>query len=171
MKQEPWTRKGVKFRPNDKVTETLHNDLLVISIRLNRYEVRWVLLGTGSSVNLLTLEVYNKLGIDKNNLPKVSDLLVGLGDKTVAVLGTINLPLVLRNKKYKRKIYVEFVVLDIPLAYNVILGSLVLNYYGIVINMGSLCWKLPVPSGLTVVEAVKSRLKSVLGTLPKVSGR
>lgn len=64
---------------------------------------------------------------------------MGLGDKTVAVLGTINLPLVLRNKKYKRKIYVEFVVLDIPLAYNVILGSLVLNYYGIVINMGSLC--------------------------------
>lgn len=49
------------------VTESSHNDPLVVRVRLNRHEVKQVLVDTGSSVNLLTLEVYNKLGLDKND--------------------------------------------------------------------------------------------------------
>lgn len=53
---------------------------------------------TGSTVNLLTLDVFNKLSLDKNNLVKVSYTLVGLVDKTAAVLGTINLSLMLDDE-------------------------------------------------------------------------
>lgn len=83
----------------------MHNDLLIVSIRLDRYDVKRVLMGTGSSVNLLTLKVYNKLGLNKNSLTKVSYPLVRLGDKIVAVLGIINLSLVLGNEKHKREVY------------------------------------------------------------------
>lgn len=37
----------------------------------------------------------------------------------MAVLGTVNLPLVLEDKKHKQEVYAEFVVVDIPLVYNV----------------------------------------------------
>lgn len=56
------------------MTESLHDDPLVINVRLNKYEVKQVLVDTGSSINLLTLDVYNNLGLDMNSLTKVSYL-------------------------------------------------------------------------------------------------
>ncbi|KAG8635557.1 hypothetical protein MANES_16G047550v8 [Manihot esculenta] len=109
----------IKLKPADKVMRFFHTDPLVISIHLNTYDVRQVLINTG---------------LNKNNLAKISYSLVGLGDKTVAVLGTINLSLVLGDDKYKQKLYAEFTVVDIPLAYNVILGCPVLNCHCIVIK-------------------------------------
>lgn len=93
----------------------------------------------GSSINLITLEVFNKLGLDKNNCTKVSYSLMGLGDKIMAVMGTINLPFVLGDEKHKWELYVEFAMV---VSYNVILGRLVINCHGIVINMGDMYLKL-----------------------------
>lgn len=106
---------------------------------------------TGSSINFLTLEVHNKLGLDKNNLTKVSYLLVGLRDKTVVILGTVNLPLVLGDERHKREVYAVFVVMHIPLTYNGILRCSVLNYHKIIINMGFLCLKLLALGGVAIV--------------------
>lgn len=69
----------------------------------------------------------------------------------MAILGTINLLLMLGDEKHKLEVYIKFVVVDIPLAYNIILGHPVLNYHGIVINMAFLCLKLPAPRGVTIV--------------------
>lgn len=101
------------------------------------------MIDTGSSVNLITLDVFNKLGLDNNNLTKVSYPLVKLGNKTVAALGTINLPLMLDDEKHKCELYADFAVVDIPLAYNIILGRPVLNCQRIVINMGTVCLNIP----------------------------
>ncbi|KAG8633852.1 hypothetical protein MANES_18G141017v8 [Manihot esculenta] len=136
----------------DVLSEFFQNELLVVTIHLNRYEVRRVLVDTGSSVNLLPLDVFNKLGLDKNNLVKVFYLLMELGDKTVVVLDTINLPLVLGDEKHKQELYAKFAVVDISLAYNVILGRPVLNSHGIVINMDAIRLKLLSPGGLAVVR-------------------
>lgn len=54
-------------------------------IGLNKYEVKLMLIDTKILINLITLDVCNKLELDTNNLTKFSHLLVGLGDKTVAV--------------------------------------------------------------------------------------
>lgn len=113
--------------------------------------MRRVLVDTGSFINLITPDVFNKLGLDKNKHAKVSYSLVGLGDKTMAIMGIINLPLVLGDEKHKRKLYAEFTVVDIPLSYNVILGCLVLNCHAIVINMSAMCLKLLALGGLVVV--------------------
>lgn len=43
-------------------------------------------------------------------------------------------------------------MVDISLAYNVILDRPVLNYYGIVINIGAMCINLPALGGLAVVR-------------------
>lgn len=161
VEQEPWTRQEVKFRPSDKVTETLQNGLLVISVRLNKYEVRQVFVDIGISINLLTLEVYNKLSLDKSNLTKVSYPLVELGDKTMAVLGIINLPLVLGNEKHKREVYAKFAVVDIPLT--------ILNCHGIVIYISSLCLKLRASGGLVVVRGSQNSAQECYRNFKKVS--
>ncbi|KAG8640942.1 hypothetical protein MANES_13G077768v8 [Manihot esculenta] len=118
---------------------------------MDQYEVRTVLVDTCSFVNILILNVFNKLGSDKNSPVRASYPLVGLEDKTVAMLGTINLLLVLGDEKYRRELYVVFVVVDILFAYNVILSRPVLNYHSIIINMGAMCLKLSAPGGIVVV--------------------
>lgn len=69
----------------------------------------------------------------------------------MAVLGTINLPLILRDEKQKWELYIEFAVVDIPFAYNVKLDRLVLNCHRIIINMGAMCLRLLTLRGLVVV--------------------
>lgn len=53
------------------------------------------------SVNPLTLNIYNKLELDNNDLTEISYPLVDLGDKTMTILCTVNLPFVLGDEKYK----------------------------------------------------------------------
>lgn len=77
---------------------------------------------------------------------------MGLRDKTVPVFGTINLPLVLGDKKYKREQYAKFAVTDIPFTYNVIYGRSILNCPGRIINMGASCLKLPTLERLAIVR-------------------
>ncbi len=79
-----------------------------------------ILIDIGSLVNLITLKVYEKLESQKQNLTKVIYPLVGLGDKTIPVVGTINLIVGLGDETFRRSIYEEFMVVDIPLLYNVI---------------------------------------------------
>lgn len=64
----------------------------------------------------------------------------------------VNLSLILRDKKYERKMYVEFEVVHRPLAYNVILGRSILSNHDILIYMGLLCLKMPTPSGIAIMR-------------------
>lgn len=69
------------------------------------------------------MDVFIKFRIDqKKNLSKVSYSLVWLGDKLVSVVGITNLTVVIGDEKFKRKIYVEFIVADILLSYDAIFG-------------------------------------------------
>lgn len=119
---------------------------------MNRFVVKQNLIDTGSFENLITLEVFNKLALDKKDLSQVSYPSVGLRDKSVLVLGIMNLTIFLRDKKFKRDIYVEFAVVNIPLSYNAILGRTILNNHGVIIHMKYLCLKLPAIGGIVVVR-------------------
>lgn len=70
----------------------------------------------------------------------------------MAVFGTFNLPLVLGDEKHKWKLYAEFTVVDILFAYSLILGRLVVNCHGIIINMSALCLKLSALRELAIVR-------------------
>ncbi|KAJ9140995.1 hypothetical protein P3X46_031581 [Hevea brasiliensis] len=125
---------------------------LVVSVQINRYTVRRVLVDTGSSVNLLIKEVMEKLEHKIENLTKVMYPLVSLGNKIVSVLGTINLTIVLGDEGHKKEIYTEFAVIDIPLSYNIILSRLILNDNDIIISIKWICLKVPTPGGIVVVR-------------------
>lgn len=55
IEKDLWASKRWTFRSSDRIIESPYNDPLVISVRLNMYEVKWVLAEMGSSVNLLIL--------------------------------------------------------------------------------------------------------------------
>ncbi|KAJ9134997.1 hypothetical protein P3X46_032223 [Hevea brasiliensis] len=114
--------------------------------------VRRVLIDIRSLVNLVTLEIYKKLRLKRNDLTKVTFPLVGLGDKIILVAGTTNLTIALGNEVFKWSIYAKFIIADTPLSYNVILGRLILNDNNILINVDCLCMKLLAPGGIAMVR-------------------
>lgn len=73
-------------------------DPSVIFKRTNKFFVKRILINTGSSVNLTTVDLYEKLGLQKKNLAKVPYPLVGLCDKVILVLGVINPSVMIGNE-------------------------------------------------------------------------
>lgn len=95
----------------------------------------------------------------KNDLSRVPYPLVGLGDKSMPVMGVTNLTVILGDENFKREIYAEFTVVNIPLSYNAILGCPILNKHGVVINMEYLCLKLPAIGGITFARGRQKSAK------------
>lgn len=123
-----------ELETNNKVS-TPHSDPLVISVKMNKFMVKRILIDIGNFISLLTLDVFGKLELhQKKNLSRVSYPLLELSDKSVPVISVTNLTMVVGEEKCKRDICVEFRVVDIPLSYNFIFGWSIFNNYGMIIN-------------------------------------
>ncbi|KAJ9135165.1 hypothetical protein P3X46_032376 [Hevea brasiliensis] len=97
-----FSKDPITCRPRDfENIRRPHSDPLVINILVNRYMMQRVLVDIGSSVNLITLEVYEKLGLKREDLTKVIFPLVRLGDKIVSIAETTNLTVILDDKVHK----------------------------------------------------------------------
>lgn len=98
----------------DKVS-TPHFDPLVTSARTNKFIMKRILIDTGSSINLITLEVFEKLRLDKKkNLSRVLYSLVGLDGKSLPVISVTNLTVVMGMRSSKKR---SMLMVDIPLSY------------------------------------------------------
>ena len=89
--------------------------------------VRRILVDTGSSVDIITLECFKKLQYTEKDLEAVGMPLVGFGGHTIYPVGTKKLPARVGDKDNSRNLDVNFLVVDIPMTYNVILRHLILN--------------------------------------------
>ncbi|KAJ8446779.1 hypothetical protein Cgig2_016089 [Carnegiea gigantea] len=112
---KPLNGPTMTFGPNDMhPLQTPYNDALVIQLKVANAMVRRILMETGSSVDIITLECLNKLQYSEKDLEAPEALVVGL-------------PVWVGNKDNSRTIETNFLVLDIPVTYNVILGRPTLN--------------------------------------------
>ncbi|VFQ72898.1 unnamed protein product [Cuscuta campestris] len=113
-----------------------HNDPLVITMDINGVDVARVLVDTGSSVNILYLETFQKLRLCRTQLEPLKTPLpveLGSGEKTV----------------WKK---MRFIVVDIKCVHNAILGRPGINKVGAVISMPHLCMKFHTPGGVGEVK-------------------
>ena len=70
----------------------LHDDALVISIRVGDYNMHRVLVDNGSSADILYYPAFQQMRIDKERLISTNAPLVGFGGSRVFPLGTVTLP-------------------------------------------------------------------------------
>ncbi|XP_070005051.1 uncharacterized protein [Nicotiana sylvestris] len=94
-----------------------HNDALVISLLVHDTNVKRVLIDPGSSVNIILLRVVNEMQADGKFLPKERTL-SGFDNSSVVTKGEIILTTFAKGVVKDTK----FQVIDIDMAYNMILG-------------------------------------------------
>jgi len=84
--------------------------------------VRWVLVDTGSSMDIITRECFKKLQYPEEDLEATGAPLIGFGGQPTCPVGMRRLSVRIGEKDNSRTVKVNFLAVDVPMAYNVIIG-------------------------------------------------
>ncbi|KAL0453020.1 UNVERIFIED_CONTAM: hypothetical protein Slati_1280100 [Sesamum latifolium] len=110
------------------------NDALVITALLANYKIERVFIDSGSSADILFGEAYDRMQLGDVPLEAVDTSLYGFDGEVLHPRGMISLPLTLGTSPLRKTCLLKFLVVDIPLAYNVILGRPTLNAFRAMIS-------------------------------------
>ena len=124
--------------------KTPHDDPMVISAVVAKYPVERILVDSGSSVNLIYWNCFQKMNLSPNRLKPVTTPLYSFTGEAVLVAGSIQLPTTLGNEPHVvTRMATYMVVKSTSSAYNIILGRPLLNDMQAVVSSAYLLMKFP----------------------------
>ncbi|XP_023912261.1 uncharacterized protein LOC112023871 [Quercus suber] len=138
---------------NDNKVGTLqpHNDALVVTLRIEGYDVKRVLVDHGSDVEIMYLDLYEGLTLKPEDLVCYDSPLVGFDGKVVIPRGQIRLPV----QAGSEVVEVDFIIVDAYSPYIIIVARSWLHALRAVSS--TLHLKVKYPSGDGVEELVGSQ--------------
>lgn len=128
-----------------------HNDALVVTLQIEGFDVRKVLVDQGSGVEIMYPNLYKGLNLKSENLSRSDLALVGFDGRTVIPKGMINLPMNMSSEAVE----VEFIIVNAYSPYTTILASLWLHTMGAVSS--TLHMKVKYPSKGLIEELKRSQ--------------
>ncbi|XP_057444429.1 uncharacterized protein LOC130736643 [Lotus japonicus] len=138
----------ITFSPADFFGLKPHlDDPIVISLRVNHFDVQRTLLDQGSSADIIYGGVFAQLGIREGDLTPYEGTLVGFAGERVWVKGVIDLDTIFGEGENAKKLTVQYLVLEAEGSYNAIIGRNTLNRLCAVISTAHLAIKYPLASG------------------------
>ncbi|XP_048491419.1 uncharacterized protein LOC125492746 [Beta vulgaris subsp. vulgaris] len=99
-----------------------HDDLLVVTLKVSNCLIHRILVDGRSSANILYLSTFKKLMIGPEHLKPVRYLVIGFTGASVTPEGLVCLPVQIGDDVEARDVMTEFLVVDVPGAYNAIIG-------------------------------------------------
>ena len=126
----------------------LHDDALVVNIRVRDYNVHRMLVDNGSSADILYYPAFQQMGIDRTRLIPTNAPLVGFGGTRVLPLGAIILSVTVGDYPQQITRDVTFLVVDCSFAYNGILERPTLNSWKAATSTYHLMIKFPTEYGI-----------------------
>ncbi|XP_065861325.1 uncharacterized protein [Euphorbia lathyris] len=129
-----------------------HADALVVTMMVEGWEMKRVMVDTGSSCNIITRGAFAKLMIDPVQVePTVVDIL-GVTGHTIQTKGQVTLDCELTDDDQIWKGELEFSVLDGQLAYNIILGRPFISEVAALISIRHLTLYIPTTKGGVMIR-------------------
>uniref|UniRef100_A0A2N9GP36 RNase H type-1 domain-containing protein n=1 Tax=Fagus sylvatica TaxID=28930 RepID=A0A2N9GP36_FAGSY len=120
----------------------------ITSWSLKGFITRRVLIDNGSSADIIYLPAYQQMKIDKEQLKPIDIPLVGFTGDKVKPLGVVSLIIEAGTYPKQVRTAVEFLVVDCPSAYNVIIGRPTLNKLRAVTSTYHLLVQFPTEHGI-----------------------
>ncbi|XP_021860883.1 uncharacterized protein [Spinacia oleracea] len=112
---------------------TPHDDPLVIEIKISNMRVKHILIDTGSSSDIMSMECLSRLAHDPKTIESIHYPIIGFGGSIIHPVGIITLPVRIRGRNDGREMVVDFLIVKDLTAYNVILGRPNLNKIKVVV--------------------------------------
>ena len=129
-----------------------HDDPLVIRVVVANKTIHQVLVDNGSLADIIFASAFDKMGIGKEKLEPVSTHLRGFSGEKVLPLGSIQLVLTLGDPPCQVTTAVNFLVVDAPSAYNILLGRPSLNAIKVIPSAYHMMIKFPTTSRVGMVR-------------------
>ena len=120
-----------------------HDDTLVVSIRVEDYNMHRVLVDNGSSADILYYLAFQQMGIDRERLIPTNAPFVGFRGTRVFPLGMVRLSVTVGDYPQQITKDVTFLMVDYSSAYNAIIGRPTLNSWKAVTLTYHLMIKFP----------------------------
>ncbi|RZR82542.1 hypothetical protein BHM03_00008991 [Ensete ventricosum] len=130
-----------------------HNDALVVTTRIANAYVRRIMIDIGSSVDILYLDAFHKLGMTNRDLAPMTSTLTGFTDDAITPVGIATLPMTFGNEPRTKTLMVHFMVVDLPSAYNMIIGQPTLNKLRVVVSIYHRSMKFPTNASLGEIKS------------------
>ncbi|PKA65009.1 hypothetical protein AXF42_Ash011611 [Apostasia shenzhenica] len=130
----------------------IHNDPIVVVAHIADFDVRRVLLDSGSSADILFESAFLQMGLKEVNLLRAETTLLDFFEERVQPLGFTALPISFSDDNGYAMNIVNFAVIRTKSGYNVILGRTTLNSFVMVISTPHLCVKFPTSSGVVTIR-------------------
>ncbi|KAK3041005.1 hypothetical protein RJ639_026717 [Escallonia herrerae] len=131
---------------------TPHDDALVISLQIDAYVIKRILVDTGSSADILFEEAFSQMQISRERIRSVSSPLYGFTGASAPVEGVIPLTVVAGKYPLQATQSIDFLVVKVKSTYNGILGRAGLNKFQAVASMFHLCMKFSTLNRIGVVK-------------------
>ncbi|XP_059669890.1 uncharacterized protein LOC132315551 [Cornus florida] len=139
----------ITFSDEDmKDVQQPHDDPLVVAMMIANYNTRRILVDNGSSADIIFLDAFSKMKIGKEKLRPTRSPLVGFTGDKVYPLGAVILPVTAGTSPKQVTVMVDFLVVDCPSAYNVILGRATLNSMRAITSTYHLLMRFPTEHGV-----------------------
>ncbi|XP_027927601.1 uncharacterized protein LOC114184491 [Vigna unguiculata] len=123
------------------------DDPMVITVEIENYVVKKVLVDQGSSVDILYWATYQKLQLTDTAVVPYDEPISGFSGEKVSTRDYIDLHSIFRDGTQTKTIPIRFLIVDAPTSYHVLLGRPSLNTLGAVVSTPHLAMKFPSPSG------------------------
>ncbi|XP_030970301.1 uncharacterized protein LOC115990628 [Quercus lobata] len=129
-----------------------HNDPLVIVLNIEGFNTRRILIDNGSSADIIYLPAFQQLRLDPKRLRPFDSRLVSFSGDRVYPRGIVTLTVTAGTYPLQLTKQVDFLVVDCPSSYNVIIGRPTLNKWKAATSTYCLKVKFPTDSGVGEVK-------------------
>ena len=104
-----------------------YNDLLVIMLNIEGFNTKRILMDKGSSADIIYLPAFQQLRLDLKRLRPFESPLVNFSGDRVYPRGIVTLTVTMRTQPRQLIRQIDFLVVDCPSSYNIIIGRPTLN--------------------------------------------
>ncbi|XP_023918198.1 uncharacterized protein LOC112029742 [Quercus suber] len=129
-----------------------HNDPLVIMLTIEGFNTKRILVDNGSSADIIYLLAFQQLKLDPKRLNPFDSLLFSFSGDRVYPKGIMTLTITVGSYPRQLTRQLDFLVVDCPSSYNVIIGRPTLNRWKAATSTYCLKVKFPIENGMGEVK-------------------
>ncbi|CAL9013591.1 unnamed protein product, partial [Prunus brigantina] len=129
-----------------------YDDPMIIRAEIADYDVGRVLIDTGSSVNVIFADAFRGLGVADSMVNRQITPLLSFSGDLVQPVGSVSLPIAFGVAPRKTMTYDQFLIVDCPTAYNVIIGRTTLTRVKAHLSPHMLLMKFPTCNGTGAIR-------------------
>ena len=129
-----------------------HNDPLVIMLNIEGFNTKRILVDNGSSADIIYFLAFQQLKLDEKRLRPFESPLVSFSGDRVYPKSIITLTVTVGTHPRQLTHQLDFLVVDCPSSYNVIIGRPTLNRWKVATSTYCLKVKFPTDNGVGEVK-------------------